>query len=325
MLTINQVDVHSLDDYPAPYESDWMDSGSRTMDNGMRFTIEVDYDGFHVREESGVWTVSDLFSERGFWPTELVWGGQNPTLLGLLEDLAPAARVTGDEMMEIVRNFIENYDPDHLGAYLLDEQSGSLSPEELRTKYAEMRSIQIPGLPSERFEPGSRYRGLELEYGSEGWKATLREPDPSDELFHPEDWKANTLDDAIANLPFTREEIVNLLADADPRWLLFVDVDFSVPAEVSPADPPNFTRLTSSCDWEIEELVTLKNANGDEIEDTAILGRRPTASGEGEFYLYVESEPETVVRTNVHGYPPKKFHEMKRSLIKRLAKKGLDL
>ena len=115
-------------DYPEPFESGWMSCGSRTIDNGMHFTIEVDSNGFHARKELGLWSVSDLFGEMGWWPSDQIWESKNERLLGLLEDLAPAVGVTPSALFEMVREHFVEVECIDIDAHLEEACSNALPP-----------------------------------------------------------------------------------------------------------------------------------------------------------------------------------------------------
>jgi hypothetical protein len=227
----NQTDKDRGSEYPEPFESGWMDIGSRTIDSGMHFTLKVDDSGFHLRKDIGTRSVSDLFGEIGWWPTYIAWEGQNANLLGLLDDLAPKVGVAATTLLDIVREHLEEYGGDaDIEAYLSDERSNALSLESLRSRHARLfGDFRIPGLPSDDLKgEGTCYRGLELVFGPGGWSATLWEPDENDELFHPDCWDGDTLDDVMNDsLPWTRDEFVEVLVEADPCWEHFIDKDFS--------------------------------------------------------------------------------------------------
>ena len=242
MLNNNQTEIDSESEYPEPFESGWMDCGSRTIDPGMHFTLEVDDCGFNLRKDYGVMSVNDLFGELDWWPTERGWEGQNASLLGLLGEVAPKVQLELSELLDLVRQQFVCYGFDEIDAYIDDEQTLAFTREDLISRYSQfVDEFRIPGLPSDDIaglamgeeEEGSRYRGLELAFGSEGWSATIWEPDPCDEMFLPETWDCDTLDEVIRKcegtsyFPGTRENLVGLLVDSDPRWQRFVDTDFS--------------------------------------------------------------------------------------------------
>jgi hypothetical protein len=230
MLSNNQTDKDSRPEYPEPFVSDVMSTGSMTVDNGMIFTLEVDDSGFHLQKDYGVWSVSDLFGEMNWWPTDLAWLGQNANLLGLLDALALKVGVAATELLDIVREYLEDYGGDaDIQAYLTDERSQSFSLARLRRRHAELvGNFRIPGLPSDDFEEGSSYRGLDLAFGTEGWSAILWEPSVSERLFQSDSWYGDTLDDVMNDsLPWTRDEFAEILVESDPLWLPFIDFDFS--------------------------------------------------------------------------------------------------
>jgi hypothetical protein len=226
----NQADVESEPEYPEPFESDVLSTGGLIVDNGMFFTLEVDDSGFHLRKDLGGWSVSDLFGEMNWWPTDQAWQGQNKNLLGLLDDLAPKVGVAATTLLDIVREYLEEYGGDaDIQAYLTDERSQAFSLARLRRRHAELvGNFRIPGLPSDDLEEGSSYRGLELAFGTDGWSAILWEPSYSDHVFSsPEYYDGDTLDEILDHLPWDRDKLVEVLVEADPCWEHFIDKDFS--------------------------------------------------------------------------------------------------
>ena len=245
----NQTAINSDSEYPEPFESGWMDIGSRTIDTGMHFTLEVDDSGFHLRKDYGMMPVNDLFGELDWWPTERGWEGQTESLLGLLGEVAPKVQLELSELLDLVRQQFVCYGYDEIDAYIADEQSQAFTTDDLKSRYSQLvDEIRIPGLPSDDIAglakgeegEGTRYRGLELAFSSEGWSATIWEPDPCDEMFLPETWDCDTLDEVIRKcegtsyFPGTRENLVGLLVDSDARWQQFIDADFSKFEESQP-------------------------------------------------------------------------------------------
>lgn len=309
-----------------------MDCGSRTIDNGMRFTLEVSESGFHLRKDYGVWAVSDLFGEMDWWPTNRAWQGHNEKLIALLDDLAPTIGIDTSKLLDKVRENFEGHKGANIGAYISEEQSQSFSMVGLRAIHAHLvGTFRIPGLPSHDFKEGSSYRGLELTYGIEGWYAILWEPNINDELFLPECWDGVTLAEVIneseqnGTFPWTREGLVGLLADSDPRWAQFIHADFSMAESSMAKSPTVYIRRESDRDWETNESVVVYKASGEIVEDTLVIGRRPLAQDDSEYYLYLNSDPVMTLTSRSEGYGGKLIHEMKQKLDHELAKEGMSL
>jgi hypothetical protein len=338
MLSNNQTDKDSGPEYPEPFVSDVMSTGSMTVDNGMIFTLEVDDSGFHLQKDYGVWSVSDLFGEMNWWPTDLAWLGQNANLLGLLDALALKVGVAATELLDIVREYLEEYGGDaDIQAYLTDERSQSFSLARLRRKHAELvGNFRIPGLPSDDFEEGSSYRGLDLAFGTDGWSAILWEPSVSDRLFQSDSWDGDTLNEILDHLPWKRDKLVEILVEDDPCWKHFIDTDFSIveesehksPPELRPESPPkptpSYSRRVANDDWEKEEFVVVVDESGEVLEDTLVIGRRPEGQSQGGYYLYLKSKPVLILRRGASGYGAKTIYELKQKLNEELAKEGMS-
>jgi len=226
----NQTDFDNEPKYPEPFESGWMDVGSRTIDLGQNFHFAVDEDGFHAQREHGIWSVQDLFGEMSYWPTLVVWSDSNERLAPLLSDAAQSCGLASDELRRLLKESFHRYDFD-INSYLDLELATSSDAESLlstRAKFAEhFQTYQIPGLPSHEFRVGTSYAGLTLEFNQDGWTATLYGPE-DEELFHDEFWEADTFDELLTTpgeyltlkdvLPWTRDELAAILIASDRRW-----------------------------------------------------------------------------------------------------------
>jgi len=77
--------------YPKPFQTNWENDGSRTMDNGRRFVVTVNQNGFQITKKHGKWSRDDLFGELGYWPETEIWSNVSETLGDLLMQLPQAA------------------------------------------------------------------------------------------------------------------------------------------------------------------------------------------------------------------------------------------
>jgi hypothetical protein len=230
-------------------------------------------------------------------------------------------------LFDLVRDyFVECLNVD-IDAYITDERSQVFSLESLRSRHAPLvDDFRIPGLPSDDLEgEGTCYRGLELAFGPDGWSATLWEPYCGDELFLPECWDGETLDEILDESPWTREELVEILVDSDPRWKAFLDKDFSVQPEPMPKQEPHYKRQVANNDWEREESVLVTTESKGSYEDLLVLGRRPVAHDDGEeYYMFLRSMPRRVVRHHCMGYGEKIIYLMNQRLKENLAKQHIS-
>jgi hypothetical protein len=227
----------SPQEFPRPFVSDWFDDGSRTIDLGQQFTFEVKWDGFHAKMETGPWSVSDLFGELGYWPTKVVWNAIDERLDVLLLRAAEAANMAPEEITSTMAEYISEYEAFDLEEYLKREV-GCPSTElvQFRTSWANrLESFRLEGLPSEPFQKGTHYRGLELCLNKEGWSAVLSEPEPDDHIFQPTFWVAGSFDGLLAaedDFGWTifdyhewePEDLAAELVEDDVRWMKFLDL-----------------------------------------------------------------------------------------------------
>ena len=232
----NPIKADGTQKFPKPFISKWMDDCSMTIDCGQRFHFEVDEDGFHVRRESGLWSVDDLFYQMEYWPRLVVWSDANKRLKPLLESAASASGMDYGELLSLVKSFFSNIDALDFDLYLKQEEASGDDWEVLsrtRAKHANhFEDYKIPGLTSNEFREGSCYAGLTLQFNGDGWQATLFLPE-EDEMFQDDFWEAETFDEVItANndygmsldgyLRWSRQELASLLIESDRRWEPFV-------------------------------------------------------------------------------------------------------
>ena len=321
MLNNNQAEVNNESKYPEPFESGWMSCGSRTIDSGMNLTLSVDDSGFHLRKECGVISVNDLFGELGWWPTRLAWEGQDASLLDLLGEVAEYVPISQSELLDIVQENIGSYRLNEIEAYIADEQSQEFSRESMTLRCSQLvDEFRIPGLPSDDIDsPGSRYRGLELAFGSEGWLAKLWEPDSCDEIFLPETWDSSTLDAIIQEMPWSRETVLQLLLEADPLWKHFIGVEISKARKSAktntgwiaqnieekhkqvrqPQSLKYYTRWVSHNEWEKHELVLVISKSGEVTKDTLVTGKKPTVENKTDYYMHLSNTSITPLKTSI--------------------------
>jgi hypothetical protein len=328
MLNNNQAEVNNESKYPEPFESGWMSCGSRTIDSGMNLTLSVDDSGFHLRKECGVISVNDLFGELGWWPTRLAWEGQDASLLGLLGEVAEYVPISQSELLDIVQENIGSYRLNEIEAFIADEQSQEYSPESMKLRCSQLvDDFRIPGLPSDDIDrPGSRYRGLELAFGGEGWSGKLWEPNSCDEIFLPETWDFSTLDAVIKEIPLPRETVLQDLLEADPRWKHFIGIEIlqdckSAETNTSwitphilenlrqfrrPKSLKYYTRWVSHNDWEKHELVLVVSMSGEVTKDTLVAGKKPTVENRTDYYMHLSNTSITALKTSIsNDHKPK--------------------
>jgi hypothetical protein len=228
--------------FPDPYVIACM-TGSMTVDSGFQFTISVDEKGFHATYESRSRSVSDLFEEMEYWPDKSIYTGSGENLATVLAGVAQAAGLSYSSLVDLVKDNI--YDID-IARYLVEEAAAKDKPNglvALRTSLADFHSTyQIPGLPSDDFQPGTEYAGLELQLDDDGWTATLMAPSPSSlpAGVGPADWHASTLEGLLTTnsgsaetsnqqLPYGKTELAKLLIEDDERWRGFIDIRIETP------------------------------------------------------------------------------------------------
>jgi hypothetical protein len=206
-------------------------SGSRTIDNESELSVEYDRGTFNVTREASLWSVSDLFDEMNFWPDDKVWSGTHPSLGGLIKDAAVGSGTDLQEFLKILEQWSENSEPGIIDYLKLEGVEGivfasglaDVAPEELDPVVPTVEdNFQVPGFPSERFQPGSYYRGFEFSFTEAGWQGTMWEPYAGDELFHPDTWSVDSFDDFYASISgsisWSKEELAQVLIDNDPDW-----------------------------------------------------------------------------------------------------------
>lgn len=238
--------------YPKPFQSGWMDDGSRTIDNGQCFEITVNTDGFEIRRESGPWSVSDLFGEMGYWPEKMEWTGSEATLDELLKQLGKHTRLTRRALLRPIFFELTECQELDVKGYLSDEKRAVKGGEDLsglRKRWSALfGSHQVPGMPSPemwvpcwktlyrgRLSPQDCcYNGLELDFNQRGWTARLYSAaDDFPELFRPLIWRADTFDGLFSALDdydtevtlylrWPWEELATLLIEDDSRWKEFI-------------------------------------------------------------------------------------------------------
>lgn len=237
--------------YPKPFESGWVSTGSRTIDPGNTFYITVDDSGFCVKVVSGPWSVGDLFGDMEYWPKKVVWTGSSATLGQLLKQLAKANGLDHGELFDLAVEYYEECLDLRMTDYLAEEKKRAKEGEDpgsLREKWADLRGVfQIPGIPSPAIGPGCCYNGLELGFDEDGWAARLYSDagnlpnllipgiflaETFDGLFNAEmiaeeppghffgPVSMDTLEDI---LPWTRDELAELLIEHDPLWRPFIE------------------------------------------------------------------------------------------------------
>lgn len=256
--------------FPEPYVTEWMDIGSMTIDNGHRFHFSVDEDGFHVRREYGLWSVSDLFGEMCYWPSLVVWSEANERLKPLLESASRASGMDYQELLSDVKDLFEQHDSLDLDLYLNQEEAAGDDGEalaQLRSKHSQcFDEYQIPGISSDQFVEGSCYAGLTISFDLGGWKATLLQPD-DEELFQDEYFEAETFDGLFTAksfyesslqdcLRYDRVELASWLVESDIRWEPFVRLEPSTQMDSGPTiqpltDEPMPTPQQDSQPWSV--------------------------------------------------------------------------
>ena len=234
--------------YPKPFQTDWENDGSRTMDNGHRFVVTVDQDGFQITKKHGKWSRDDLFGELGYWPETEIWSNVSETLGDLLMQLAKTTQASPKKLLAAIKMEFEEYNELGISAYLKAEKrslydKGDLA--QLREEWIILQgSHRIPAIPSPNNSWGDCIDGLELDFDSEGWTARLfSDSDNSPEILIPEQRNSTTFnglfgatddsgedegdscDDAddLGDLPFTRDELAELLIEHDRRWRPFIE------------------------------------------------------------------------------------------------------
>ena len=95
--------------YPKPFQTDWENDGSRTMDNGHRFVVTVDQDGFQITKKHGKWSRDDLFGELGYWPETQIWSNVSETLGDLLMQLAKTTQASPKKLLAAIKMEFEEY------------------------------------------------------------------------------------------------------------------------------------------------------------------------------------------------------------------------
>jgi len=231
---------------PREYESEEVSTGSRTIDPGQSITIGYDdFRGFYASRTFGALDASDLFGELNYWPKTVVWSGTADRLSRILGELLPHTGLSSSELREIVVAYLEEYRGVDAEAFLSSEEAG-LTNEGFEADSGRLRGQhRIPAFPSYDFEPGTFYRGLELVFDENGWKATLLAPDMNDERLPSravaDEWEGDTFDELLTNdnedcsladcLAWTREEFVAELVDFDGTWRLWCALGSPTPNE----------------------------------------------------------------------------------------------
>jgi N-formylglutamate amidohydrolase len=213
-------------DTPNEWESGYLDTGSRTMDNGQEFRISYENGAFEVVQQGGEWCWSDLAERYGHGDS--VWSESSETLGQLLDGACEFAGLTRAQMLGI------SYDGDsndslreRLEQYLEMESSHSEDMARLREErlkfQAELEQLEFQGISSRKFgDYGSLF--LEATEDSwEGWISFLAIPDYHNE---PVSSTADTFDGVYSEIehmiPWTQEELAEILIEHDPLWARFV-------------------------------------------------------------------------------------------------------
>lgn len=236
--------------FPRPFQSGWMDDGSRTIDCGQRFELIVDNDGFTLRRYSGPWEVSDLFGELSYWPKHKVWTGSAETLDELLKQLGKRTGLSRRALLAPIIYELDECQELGIKNYLSAEKraiKGSEDLSGLRKRWSALLGChEVPGIPSPELwddcwatksvsPQDCCYNGLKLDFNKRGWTARLySDADDIPELFCPLDWHADTFDDLFSATDdygaevtsywrITREELATLLIEDDSRWKEFIE------------------------------------------------------------------------------------------------------
>ena len=79
------------------------------MDNGHRFVVTVDQDGFQITKKHGKWSRDDLFGELGYWPETQIWSNVSETLGDLLMQLAKTTQASPKKLLAAIKMEFEEY------------------------------------------------------------------------------------------------------------------------------------------------------------------------------------------------------------------------
>jgi hypothetical protein len=205
------------DKFPKCFQSEWVSTGSRTIDNYQRFELTADADGFQIALENGPWQKDDLFGGMDYWPSHVIWSGNSNSISKLLMEVL---RMTGLSQAELFS---------HLDEYF-DERLGIEKPNLPEALEQLTDAHRIPAMPSPEMGSGTCYNGLELEHKGTEWIARIYS-DVNDvpEIFHPSIWAAESYDELFAAtdhygselsdyLPWSRDEFAKLVIASDSDW-----------------------------------------------------------------------------------------------------------
>ncbi len=250
---------------PREFRSELMPIGVAVgaLDPGVFYVIGYAdcVDPFYARRVFGETSVSEVEWHTGFRPEIHTESASNPTLGGLIRELAQMLKLPYGALRQLIVESVESERADergrrpwvflsanrHIESYMLWEAIDGGDP--MTSGFSRlMGDRHVPWLPSKATGEGTVYSGLELRFDEEGWHASLFEPDRNhpdidtdggrcfgesfDKLLNETHGFSIYEDGCLGDVvPWTREELVAKLIEHDATWRLWCALGSPTPNE----------------------------------------------------------------------------------------------